>query len=114
MRRGPKRSLSYDDVAQFARENPTMLQRQIADHFHSSQKTVSRILRGAGIATTEKGKHHRNGTVRRQRGMTDLEFLWETTLHDFGLGLDRGASRLYYGHDYLPRDASATMNYATL
>jgi hypothetical protein len=112
-KRGPKRSLSYRQVEAYARENPTLLQREIAKHFHSSQKTVSRILRAAGVSAGEKGEHHKNGKLKR-RGLNAIQFQWETILHNCGLGLDRGISRLYYGRDYLPRDTSATMNYATL
>src|ERR1019366_116441 len=110
MRRGPKRSFVYDDVVSYARENPRLLQRQIAEHFGSSQKTISRILRAAGIGS-EKGKHQKGGVIKR-RGLSNLAFEWETILHQLGLGMNRGISRLSYGRDYLPWDVSVTLNYA--
>src|ERR1039458_1920309 len=106
-RNGRKRSISYRRLCTYARKHPLLHQSQIAARFGISQGSVSRILRLGGVTAGGPGKHHKNG-VLKQHGRSDLEFKWELILHNAGLGLDRGKSKLDYGEYFSTDTKSAT------
>jgi hypothetical protein len=111
-RRGRKRTLDYQQILIFVAANPTMLHADIAARFKTTKRTICRILCGDGIVGLRRGR-----PIKLKPGQSDLEYEWEKSLHDAGLGMDRGlrlgSQRILYGYDprkESPDDDSATSN----
>jgi hypothetical protein len=109
--RGRKRTVIYAKVIEYKRHHPAAFQCDIAVHFGLTQSQVSKILRSGGVIGTYRGN-----LPKRQPGMSEAQFQWETILHKEGLGMDRGLKlndqRIHYGYD--PRKEEEGHESATL
>ena len=110
MSRGRRRTISYDGVIAYAVKHPLLLQSEIAKVFNTTQSRISYILCQSGVRSPHRGR-----PLKQRPGQTDEQYRWETMLHNFGLGMDRGlrmeGKRILYGYDPLkerPEDGSAT------
>jgi len=117
MVKGRPRLHNYTEIVAYVVEHPELSQAAVAKHFGSTQSQVSRILRLSGV---EVDPHQRRGrNPARKLGQSELEYKWESILHQEGLGMDRGlrlnGQRIFFGFDPQKanlNDRSATLNAA--
>ena len=96
--KGRTRTISHSAIVDFAKANPTMVQKEIAAMFATSQSRVSTILGAVGIRGIKRG-----APLKPKAWQTSEESQWEKVLHDAGLGMERGlrlkGKRILYGFD---------------
>jgi hypothetical protein len=107
MKRGRKRTICHEKVLEYAKKHPELLEIEIGQVLGISQRSVSRILRQAGIDRSVP----RGRSPVPKNNETDEQFYWEKRLHDLGLGMDRGlrinCQRILYGYDPLKEKKAA-------
>jgi hypothetical protein len=111
-KKGRTRRIIHEAVVAYAAANPSVVQFAIAALFGTSQSRVSAILSAAGLHGIKRG-----APLKLKPGQSAEEFDWEKTLHDAGLGMERGlrlsGMRILYGYDPMKEslnDTSATAN----
>jgi len=87
---GQKRQIDYDAVLDYAAQHPMLSQDALAAHFGTTQSSICKVLRKAGL--------------HRVRGRKPSGSYWEQKLHAEGLGMDTGlyigGKQIFYGQDY--------------
>ena len=104
-----ERTSTISEILGYFSSHPTAHKSEVAAHFAISQYRLSQICGGA-VQWTRGGR-----PPKARTGETGLQHEWETKLHDFGLGMERGLrihkQRILYGYDPLKQsrdDGSAT------